>query len=72
MIKWVRLFCCTGLALMVGLPSGEAADFRLSGKSSTVLEWFDNADGDTAVPLYPYLLLNASNLGTDGLDVRAG
>ncbi|HSH69041.1 MAG TPA: hypothetical protein VK997_03920 [Deferrisomatales bacterium] len=71
MIKWVRLFCCTGLALMVGLPSGEAADFRLSGKSSTVLEWFDNADGDTAVPLYQYLLLNASNLGTDGLDFRA-
>jgi hypothetical protein len=70
MIQWVRLLSGAGLALLVGVSSAAAADFHLSGKSSSVLEWYDNPDGDRAVPLYQYLLLNASNLGIDGLDFR--
>jgi hypothetical protein len=40
-----------------------------SGRASTELEWYDTGDGETAVPVYQYLLLNADELGA-GLTFR--
>ncbi len=41
----------------------------LSGRASTVLEWFDDADGDTAVGAYQYLRVNVRDL-PGGVDFR--
>jgi len=56
------------LLLTVLVPlTVEAAS--LTGRSSTVLEWFDDADGDTAVGAYQYLRVNARDL-PGGVDFR--
>jgi hypothetical protein len=53
----------------LGIPGG-ALGASVSGSASTVVEWFDDADGDTSVPVYQYLLLNARDLGASGWNVR--
>jgi len=50
------------------LAKTQAATF--SGRSSTVVEWFEDADDDTAVPVYEYLLLNVRDLDDAGLNFR--
>src|SRR5512145_1554048 len=59
---------CAVLAalLFCGPPGARAAS--LSGRASTVVEWWDNSEEDTAVPFYQYLLLNGRDLGVAGLD----
>lgn len=42
----------------------------VSGRSSTEIEWFDNAEEDTAVPFYQYLLLNVRDINDSGLTFR--
>lgn len=66
---WQGMMCSAALALMVLGPAGEASAYSVSGRASTVLEWFDDVNGDTAVPLYQYLQLNVLNIG-DGYDFR--
>ncbi|MBW2185610.1 MAG: hypothetical protein JRG71_04150 [Deltaproteobacteria bacterium] len=41
-----------------------------AGRSSTEIEWYDNADEETAVPFYQYLLLNVNNIDDNGLSFR--
>ncbi len=52
-------------ATLILLPAthGEAA--AVSGRSSTVVEWFDTTGGDTAVPAFQYLQLNVRDI-SDG------
>ena len=49
---------------LVGIPP--AAATVITGRSSTVLEWYDMPDGETAVPVYEYLQLRATDLGGKG------
>lgn len=44
-----------------GLASKSPAA-SVAGRASTVLEWFDSADEDTAIPVYQYLNFNAKNI----------
>jgi len=63
MKKW-RAAVAWGLTvflLVLGISATSHAA-NISGRSSTVVEWFDDPDGDTAVPAYEYLLLNARDL----------
>ncbi|PLY03913.1 MAG: hypothetical protein C0624_06470 [Desulfuromonas sp.] len=48
--------------LLVALIPMTVQAASLSGRASTVLEWFDNADEDTAIGAYQYLNLNARDL----------
>jgi hypothetical protein len=57
--------CLLGICL-----AGSAQALSISGRSSTEIEWFDNADGDTAVPAYEYLLLNVKDIDGAGLNFR--
>ncbi|RMG33484.1 MAG: hypothetical protein D6720_11345 [Gammaproteobacteria bacterium] len=47
-----------------------AAATRISGRASTEFEWFDNADEDTATPVYQYLLFNAADIADTGWTFR--
>ncbi len=51
-----QLLFCAALALLVLLPAVDALAMSVSGRASTELEWYDNAEEDTAIPLYQYLL----------------
>lgn len=57
------------LCLVVGISS-QARAMEMSGHASTVLEWFDDAQGDTAAPLYQYLNLNIRDITDKGWDFR--
>src|SRR5512139_357114 len=48
-----------GSALFLAAPTQAAT---VTGRASTVLEWYDNADEDTVVPIYQYLQLNVRDL----------
>lgn len=48
-----------GSAFCLVVPAQAAT---VTGRASTVLEWYDNADEDTVVPLYQYLQLNVRDL----------
>jgi len=48
-----------GSALCLVAPAQAAT---VTGRASTVLEWYDNADEDTALPVYQYLQLNVRDL----------
>jgi len=48
-----------GLASSLAIPVQAAT---VSGRSSTVLEWYDNSEEDTALPAYQYLQLNIKDL----------
>lgn len=71
---WLRSACCAALAsLCLGpamLAPPAAHGVTISGSASTVVEWFDDADGDTSVPVYQYLLLNARDAGAKGWNFR--
>ena len=67
---WQRLTICTAVVLLALGAAGSALAVSVSGRASTEVEWYDNAQGDTAVPAYQYLLLNARDLGIDGLSFR--
>ena len=67
---WQRLTICTAVVLLALGAAGSALAVSVSGRSSTEIEWFDDAQGDTALPGYQYLLLNVRDLGTEGLNFR--
>lgn len=64
MKEWQRFVLCILCLLLSGvvLPPAQAA--TVSGRSSTELEWYDTGGGETAVPVYQYLLLNVNELGS--------
>ncbi len=53
------------VAALISLPcwlAGPVQAASVSGRASTVLEVYDNADEDTALPVYQYLQLNVRDL----------
>lgn len=58
------------LCLVAGFTS-QAHAVTVSGKASTVLEWYDTAEEETAVPLYQYLNLNVTNMAEKGWNFRS-
>jgi hypothetical protein len=65
-----RFLLCMAAVLLALVPVGSALGASVSGRSSTVLEWFDDAGEDTAVPVYQYLLLNVKDIDGKGLNFR--
>ena len=49
---WQRLTICTALVLLALGPACNALAASVSGRSSTEIEWFDDAQGDTALPVF--------------------
>lgn len=60
---WQGLSCSLACALMTLLPALPVHAATVSGRSSTVIEWFDTAAEKTAVPVFQYLKLNVRNIG---------
>jgi len=56
--------------VLAAMPVGSAYGTTISGKASTVIEWYDTPREDTAVPVYQYLTLNAIDLGGQGYNFR--
>lgn len=70
MKRWQSLLAGFAVCL-IGISLAESAQaLSISGRSSTEVEWFDDAAGDTAVPAYEYLLLNVKDIDGDGLNFR--
>lgn len=67
---WRRFFFCTTVVLLAIGPVANALGASVSGRASTVLEWYDDPEGDTATPIYQYLQLNALGLADQGWDFR--
>jgi len=59
-----------GVLLLTWSPITLANAASVTGRSSTELEWYDTAAGETAVPFYQYLLLNARDIDDNGLVFR--
>ena len=57
-------------AALVVLIAANASATTISGRSSTMLEWYDDPDGKSAYPAYQYLLLNARDINDTGLNFR--
>jgi len=55
--------------LMLGGP-GYADAATVTARSSTVLEWYDDPEGDETLPLYQYLQLSAKNLWDSGYSFK--
>jgi len=66
--QWISL--CTAIVMLAALPAGNALGASVSGRASTVFEWYDDAQEDTAVPFYQYLLINVRDIDGDGLNFR--
>ena len=62
--------CSLTVFLFIGLMGGNGLCATFSGRSSSVVEWFEDADDETAVPVYQYLLLNVIDIDDDGLRFR--
>ena len=58
------------LVLLALLPAIPAQAATMSGRASTVFEWYDTGQEETATPVYQYLLFNARDLGMAGLNFR--
>jgi hypothetical protein len=71
MRQWLAVGATAALLTAVG-PPGEAAAAtpEVSGRSSTVMEWYSTANDKTVTPFYQYLMLNAKNLDGDGLNFK--
>jgi hypothetical protein len=69
-VRDLVLFSFTAF-LFTGLMGGSAMGATFSGRSSSVIEFFDDADEDTAVPVYQYLMLNVSDIDDDGMRFRS-
>ena len=66
---WQGLTCSLACAVLALLPAVHLEAASVSGRSSTVVEWFDTAAGDTAVPAFQYLQLNVKDVGADGYNI---
>ena len=59
--------CSLTTFLFAGLMGGNGLCATFSGWSSSVVEWFEDADDETAVPVYQYLMFNVIDIDDDGL-----
>jgi len=66
---WQGLTCSLACAALALLPAVHVEAASVSGRSSTVVEWFDTANEDTAVPAFQYLQLNVKDVGADGYNI---
>ena len=66
--QWISVF--STVVLLVVCQSSNALGASVSGRSSTVFEWFSTAEDETAIPVYQYLLLNVKDLDGKGLNFR--
>ncbi|MFO7812585.1 MAG: hypothetical protein R6V21_06425 [Pelovirga sp.] len=66
---WQGLTCSLACAALALLPAVHVEAASVSGRSSTVLEWFDTAAEDTAVPAFQYLQLSVKDVGADGYNI---
>jgi len=73
MKNWQRLtLMLSALFMVIGAFSCQAlAATTINGRASTEFEWYDDANGDTATPIYQYLQFNALNLADKGWDFRS-
>ncbi|GAB4272024.1 MAG: hypothetical protein Kow0092_27000 [Deferrisomatales bacterium] len=71
MSRWLRLSSLVIPVLLGAVVPRPAAAVRVSGHSGTVVEWFDEPQGDLALPVYEYLRLDLRDLGRDGVDFAA-
>jgi hypothetical protein len=69
MEAWRRVLCLAAI-LPILWPIGDALGASISGRASTVLEWYDTPQEETAVPFYQYLLLNVEDLDSRGTAFR--
>jgi hypothetical protein len=58
------------LSILIMLPAGQALATTITGRASTVVEWFDDLNEETIVPAFQYLQLNALDIGNKGYDFR--
>ncbi len=65
-----RISALLAALLLVGAVCQVSAATRISGRASTEFEWYDNADEDTATPIYQYLLFNADDIADSGWTFR--
>ncbi|KIH77861.1 hypothetical protein GFER_04335 [Geoalkalibacter ferrihydriticus DSM 17813] len=67
---WQGLTCGLALATLALWPVGDALGAKVSGRASTVVEWFDSANEHTIVPVFQYLQLNVLDIADQGYDFR--
>jgi hypothetical protein len=67
---WQGLTLGLTFALLVMLPVVSVEAASLSGRASTVLEWYDTANEETAIPTYQYLQLNVKDLLSSGYNFK--
>jgi hypothetical protein len=70
MRQWLAVGATATLLAALGPPGEAAATPTLSGRSSTVFEWYSTARNETVTPFYQYLLLNGRDLDGDGLSFK--
>lgn len=70
MREWQRMVLFGAVGLLALWPADRALAVSVSGQSSTMLEWNNDAEEDTAVPVYEYLRLNVSDIDGSGLNFR--
>lgn len=68
MKPWVGLSYGLAFAALVAGPVSNARAASVSGRASTVVEWFPDGQEHTVVPIFQYLQLNALDLGNKGYD----
>jgi hypothetical protein len=66
-----RVMICFSLVLLFCISVGKSQAATFSGRSSTVLEWFDDPSDETAVPVYEYLLFNVLDIDNKGMNFKA-
>ena len=66
--KLLVVFFTPFLLCSISFQQAKAATF--SGRSSTVIEWFDDPSDETAVPIYEYILFNVRDIGNDGINFK--
>mgnify|MGYP005839511355 CR=1 FL=1 len=67
-LKMATLVCAVTFANWVFAGIAESAS--MTGRLSTVVEWFDDARQDAAIPIYQYGRLNIADFGIPDLDFK--
>lgn len=68
---WQGIFLGVLLVPLMLEEPGYADAATVTARSSTVLEWYDDPEGDKTLPLYQYLQLSANNLWDSGYSFKA-
>jgi len=56
------------IPLFIGVANIDAAS--VTGRASTVLEWYDDPQGDTAIPAFQYLQLRVKDIADSGYNFK--